>query len=174
MSNEEARDLFYKRLVNIHRNKSKKYKHLLLLLSIIICSVFYLNNYLTISAKHEQLLKSGLKSKIVPTFYSSWGNDYVDYYFITNNGQKITATERTSKGEANYNYLIAHAIYNPQNPNEYELSYNFNNYSDKWILILNLFIAIPVSVFLLNLILNLIWTVYLLIKDKSNRKINYA
>lgn len=95
--------------------------------------------------KHERLLTSGQKAKIVAKQYTTMRVNYANYYFITSKGKKIESTEKC--GNDFERYTNATAIYNPSKPNEYELSFNFDTFNPTWRIIFFYFIYFPIMTF---------------------------
>ena len=106
-------------------------KFYILLISFSICICFISLQYRTRTSKHERLEKYGLKAKVdARKFESTFGVDYISYYFITLKGQRIDGIQKC--GDKFYclqQYSNSTVVYNTQNPAEYEFSFDFDEYS---------------------------------------------
>lgn len=125
----------------------RKQKQILLLIVVIICgSIVYLQ-YHAQQAKHERLAATGRAVPLTARHYRSDGVNYVHYSFTTTTGQKI---ERDEKCGADFEkYTHATAIYNPADPAEHELSFDFDGYSPRWRIFFFFLIYLPAMVFVM-------------------------
>lgn len=142
---------------------TKKQKHILLIIVTIVCAAIVFLQYQHKKSKHERLLTMGKEAPIIVKPYTTnWGDSYVSYYFYTSQGQRIEQEEKCGR---DYNkYLNAIAIYNPLNPFEYELSFDFENYSTTWLTVFFVFIYLPVMTYVIYYILKIIISLYIQLK----------
>jgi hypothetical protein len=142
---------------------TKKQKYILLTVLTVICGTIVFMQYQLQKNKHERLVTIGQKTQIIAKPYSSWGVDYANYYFITTKGQKIEGNEKCGR---DFNkYINATAIYNPTNPTEYDLSFDFESYYPTWRIIFFFFLYLPVMTFVTYNFINFGITVYLKLKS---------
>lgn len=113
----------------------------------VICWAIVFLQYKNQKDKHDRFSTIGQVTKIASSRYTSLGVDYVNYYFITSKGQKIAGSEKLGNNEYN-KYVNATAIYNPINPMEYELSFDYKNYSPTWRIFFFFFLYFPVMTFI--------------------------
>ena len=142
---------------------TKKENYILLTILTVIFGVIVFLQYQSQKSKHERLLTIGQKTHIIAKSYTSWGVDYVNYYFITTEGQKIEGNRKC--GNDFNRYIGASAIYNPTNPNEYDLMFDFDNYSPSWRIIFFFFIYLPILIFGTFRFLNFGLIIYLKLKN---------
>ena len=121
----------------------QKYKLLTGLSLVCACIVFF--QYYSQKSKHDRLDAIGVRTNIVTREYKAMGTNCVSYYFTTKDGQKIVGSEKC--GNEYLKYLASTAIYNPNDPHEYELSVHFDNYYPVWRIVFFFFIYLPVMVF---------------------------
>lgn len=143
---------------------TQKQKYFLLLILTVICGTIVFLQYQTQKSKHERLLTTGQKAKIIARPYTSWGVDYANYYFITAQGQKNEGNEKC--GHDFNKYVNATAIYNPINPIEYDLSFNFDSYYPTWRIIFFFFIYLPTMIFVTYRFIKFGLTIYLKLKNQ--------
>jgi hypothetical protein len=137
---------------------TRKLKYILLAALSIICGVIVFLQYQSQKRKHEGLLTFGHIVPIVATASTSWGVNYADYYFVTSTGKKMEGSEKCGK-EFN-KYIGATAIYNPAAPDEYELSFNFEQYYPTWRIVFFSLIYLPAMIFVTFGFVNLGVTLY--------------
>jgi len=141
---------------------TRKQKYILLTTLTVICGTIVFLQYQSQKSKHERLLTIGQIAQITAKPYSSWGVDYANYYFITTEGQKIEGNEKC--GNDFNKYVNATAIYNPTNPTEYDLSFDFDNYFPTWRIIFFFFIYLPIMTFVSYGFIEFGVTIYLKLK----------
>ena len=134
-----------------------KQKYIFLAILTVICTIIVFSQYQSQKNKHERLLRIGQKVNITAKPYSSWGVDYVNYYFITNQGQRIEDIRKC--GTTFHEYINATAIYNPENPEEYDLSVDFDRYYPAWRVVFFL-IYLPVMIFVTYGFINAVVIIY--------------
>jgi hypothetical protein len=124
---------------------TKKQKYILLSIVSVACFIFVFIQYRSQKNEHERLLKHGRWAPVVVKEYTSWGVDYVSYFFVTSNGQQIRGSRKCGKDCSKYEG--AFAVYNPTNPTEYQLSLDFAKYYPTWRIIFFFFMYLPVMTF---------------------------
>ena len=105
----------------------------------------------------------GGKAIVDVEFYRSWGVYYVKYNFTTADGQKISASQKCGNDTLRTNYSLA--FYNPQNPNEYELTSDLYIYSPRWRIIFFFLLYLPTMIFVLFNALSMFVKIFYLVKD---------
>jgi hypothetical protein len=142
---------------------TRKQKYILLTILTMICGTIVFLQFQSQKNKHDRLLTTGHKAKVIAKPYSSWGVDYANYYFITPQGQRIEGNRKC--GNDFNKYLNATAIYNPTNPNEYDLSSDFDSYFPTWRIIFFFFLYLPAMTFVTYGFINFGVTIYLKLKS---------
>jgi hypothetical protein len=135
-----------------------KQKYIFLAVLTFICTIIVFSQYQSQKNKHDRLLRTGQKVNIVSRHYASGGVDYVNYYFITAQGQRIEDSRKC--GNTFHEYIDATAIYNPENPEDYDLSVDFDRYYPTWRIIFFFLIYLPVMVFVLYGFINAVLIIY--------------
>jgi hypothetical protein len=141
---------------------TRKQKYVLLTILTVICFTIVFLQYQSQKDKHERLSSIGQKTQIIARPYTSWGVDYANYYFITSEGQKIEGNQKC--GNDFNRYIGATAIYNPINPYEYDLSFDFDSYYPTWRIIFFFFIYLPFMTFVTYGFISVGVTIYLKLK----------
>ncbi len=141
---------------------AKKQKYILIASLFVVCGIIVFFQYNSQKEKHERLASIGQVVPITSQLYKAWDVDYANYYFITKQGKKIEGHEKC--GKEYYKYVVAIAIYNPNNPTEYELSFNYGSYYPRWRIIFFFFIYLPAMVFVTYGFINFGITIYKAIK----------
>lgn len=142
---------------------NKKKRYILLTILTIVCGTIVFIQYQSQKSKYERLFATGQKTQIIAKPYTSWGVEYANYYFITTQGQKMEGYEKC--GHDFNKYENATAIYNPTNPAEYVLSFDFEHYNPTWRIIFFFFMYLPVMVFVTYGFINIGLTIYLKLKN---------
>ncbi len=141
---------------------SRKQKYTLLFILTLLSGSIVFFQYQTQKEKHERLLNFGQKTTVLAKPYTSWGVDYAHYYFVTSQGQKIEGHEKC--GNDFSKYANATVIYNPANPTEFDLSFNFNSYYPTWRIIFFFLIYLPAMVLVMYNFINFGVTIFLKLK----------
>lgn len=142
---------------------TRKQKYILLMILTVICGTIVFLQYQSQKSKHERLLIIGQKTQIIAKPYTSRGVDYANHYFITTQGQRIEGNEKC--GNDFNKYVNATAIYNPTDPTEYDLSFDFESYYPTWRIIFFFFIYLPVLTFVTYSFINFGLIIYLKLKN---------
>jgi hypothetical protein len=130
---------------NVTSGISKRQKVLLLATIVLICGTIVFFQYKTQRDKHERLATIG---EIAPlTYKASKSRDvyYVNYSFITEQGNKIEGSRKS--GNDVDKYINAYAIYNPNDAADYKLSFDYESYSPKGRIIFFFFLYFPAMIF---------------------------
>jgi hypothetical protein len=143
-------------------SKSKNY--ILIIITSIISGSWLFYDYQSLKSKHERLESSGIEVKITSHPYTAASVDYVSYYFITHKGDTIESFAKCGNDYAKY--ASATALYNPQNPHEYDLSFIYKNYSNNRDLILYLILFWPGMTLVLYNAINFFVVIYLEFKRR--------
>ncbi|MFN8415620.1 MAG: hypothetical protein U0U66_04730 [Cytophagaceae bacterium] len=142
---------------------TRKQKYIVFIISAIISLAYVLYMYNTDKDRFERLLLIGEKVPIVATTYSSWDVNYAKFYFITKQGRQIQEIRKC--GNEFDKYIGATAIYNPNDLDEYELSFDIDSYHPKWRKFFYFFIALPGMLFTVNTFIKGGVTLYLKFKE---------
>ena len=126
--------------------QNRRSKYTVFVIIAVLSGIYLYFKYNATLTKHYRLATYGVRVPIAVNFTSSWGVDYSHYYFITKTGYKIEKTEKCGKDFSRY--LNAVSIYNPNDPNEFELSFMFDNYSEAWIRVFYGLICFPALCFI--------------------------
>jgi hypothetical protein len=122
---------------------TSKYKLRLAFILFIGCGIILFCQLISYKNEHERLLAIGESTNINSSYYTSWGEERVKYFFVTKDGQRIDRNEKCGTKSGFVKYINAKAIYNPGNPNDFELDFDFYNYSLKRTIILFFLLGLP-------------------------------
>lgn len=120
-------------------------KILLLATVVLICGTIVFFQYMTQKDKHERLASLGEVAPITSTISQSQNVNYVNYYFVTEQGEKIEGKRKC--GDDVDKYFNTYAIYNPNDAKDYELSFDYESYHPNGRIIFFFFLYLPAMVF---------------------------
>lgn len=101
---------------------------------------------------HLRLQKQGVITKAVSAYRQSPGSSYVDFSFNTPQGKTIQKSQKCGNKETfDRLYSTMFVIYNPNDPNEFDTLYDYENYSLRYSIIF-LLIIYPVFLFIFVLV----------------------
>ena len=121
---------------------TKKQKYLVITLTVFICFGLIFWQFKSQKDKHDRLFSNG-KYALVTVQYVPRDVMYADYYFETDKGVIISGFEKCGE----YKDYDLGVIYNPNNPNEYELLTNSKHYNPTWRIVFFFFIYFPIGAF---------------------------
>jgi hypothetical protein len=79
---------------------------------------------------HLQFQNKGKIAIASSTYSKQWSGDYANFSFTTDKGQIIEHSQKCgSKNTFDKEYANMKVIYNPENPEDFQNYYDFNNYS---------------------------------------------
>lgn len=122
-------------------------RYILLAVVLITCSLITFSQYERQRVKHEWLSKVGIWVPLSAELKTSTGVEIVAYTFTTINGRVIRDSRKSGNGFKKY--LNAKVIYNPADLNNYELSFDFENYNTTWLKIFFFLIYLPAMTFVI-------------------------
>lgn len=121
---------------------SKLQKRKLIPALFFVCGVIVYLQFYSQKASHERLTSYGIKAAITVRKIKNEGVNGVKFSFTTAKGQVIEQTTKCS-GDCE-KYDTATVIYNPDDPSEYELSFDFESYSLTGRIFFFFFIYLPI------------------------------
>jgi hypothetical protein len=127
---------------------SKKIRILIACSIAVIVAVF---QFISQRQHHLRLQNHGLITKAVSAYRKSLGSGYADFSFTTPQGKTISKSTKCGDKETfDRLYSTMFVVYNPDNPNEFDTLYDFENYSLRYSII---FLLIIYPIFLIIFVL---------------------
>ena len=134
---------------------SKKQKYIVIASIISICFTLIFLQYKSQKDKHDKLFSNG-KYALVTVQYVPRDVMYADFYFETDKGVKVSGFEKCGECK-DYDLGV---MYNPNNPNEYELLTKAKHYNPTWRIVFFFFIYFPIVAFVASRVVLFLIDVY--------------
>lgn len=122
------------------------FKYMLLAAITVVCSLLTSHQYNQHRAEQERLVSNGIRVPLDVQFSMAGGVKLANITFTTTEGRQIKDSRKCAGDQKKY--AGAKAIYNPENPSEYALSFDLDSYSPGMMLIFYFLICLPAMIFI--------------------------